>query len=99
MIEQPDLDLGLPPLPYRHNDGINRRGQRSPQPKGYARRPGSGPEGERCNTCEHYVVSSNGRYRKCALLRAHWTHSYGTDIRAKSPACELWEKPKEETDE
>ena len=87
-----------PPVPYhKQPDGIKRGRERTPKPKGYARRPGSGPEGERCNTCAHYWVSGNGRFRKCELLRHCWTNSYGTDIRAKSPACELWEKPREET--
>lgn len=94
-----ERDLFGNELPYKHADNINRRGQRNPKPKGYAGRPGSGPQGERCNTCAHYVVSPNGRYRKCALLRKHWTRSYGTDILARSPACDKWQKPTEgETD-
>lgn len=60
--------------------------------KGYADRPGTGPEGETCRTCEHIErVSYHDRvYLKCGLVE--WTHGPGTDIRAKSPACSKWEK-------
>ena len=30
-------------------------------------------------------------YRKCLLMRAHWTHGPGTDIKASYPACKHWE--------
>lgn len=101
MIEAPELPLGLTPLPpvpyHKQKDGVSRQGQRNPKKKkGYAARPGSGPEGERCNTCKHYWVSSNGRFRKCELIRRHWTNSYGTDILAKSPACKFWERQSED---
>ena len=61
---------------------------------GYPRPPGSGPDGETCRSCAHYCRTGNGgKFLKCALLRARWTHGPGTDIKAKSPACELWAKP------
>ena len=68
------------------------------QPKGYAATPGTGPEGETCKTCEHAVrVSGNtaNTYRKCALMREHWTGGPGSDILFRSPACRHWEREKE----
>lgn len=61
-------------------------------PNGYASRPGSGPVGESCGTCENAVKRNGGRryYWKCMLMAKVWTASYGTDIRLKSPACALW---------
>lgn len=54
--------------------------------------PGAGAEGETCRTCRHYArVRFAKIYRKCALMRAHWTHGPGTDIKAGSPACAKWE--------
>jgi hypothetical protein len=61
------------------------------QPKGYAAPPGTGPKGETCRTCFHYIVKKmGGTYRKCALMRPHWTNGPGSDIRASSPACRHW---------
>lgn len=69
--------------------------RKATQAKGYVARPGSGPTGETCGTCCHLARISRGRvYLKCALARAAWTHGPGSDIRAKSPACRLWQ-PKE----
>jgi len=60
----------------------------------YIAQPGTGPENETCWTCQHYVRKThNGRaYLKCFLMRNVWTHGHGSDIRAKSPACNKWEK-------
>ena len=58
--------------------------------RGHAMPPGTGPEGETCGSCAHIVRSR--RWMKCELRRATWTHSYGTDIRAKDPACAKWER-------
>lgn len=68
--------------------------QRPSLAQGYAKPPGSGPAGERCGTCAHAVAHhyNNKTYWKCGLLRNHWTRSYGSDIRLKSPACSLWVK-------
>lgn len=63
-------------------------------PNGYAARPGSGPKGETCKTCEFAVKSQGGRryYWKCKKLGVmNWTHGPGTDIRLKSPACRFWQ--------
>lgn len=60
----------------------------------YAAQPGSGPKGETCGSCKHKVLREGvaGRYIKCALTRAAWTGGGATDIKARSPACEKWEK-------
>lgn len=83
MTDQPDLDFGvaLPPLPVRPLRG------------GYARRPGGGPEGETCGSCAHLASHGGGNrtYYKCGLVA--WTHGAATDIRKRSPACELWAGP------
>lgn len=67
--------------------------KRSETPKGYADRPGTGPEGETCKTCQNAAaVRHNSKvYHKCLLLQGIWTNSYGTDIRLKSPACSRWQ--------
>lgn len=63
-------------------------------PKGYAAPPGSGPNGETCKSCKHYAIRRWSKdYRKCALMRAHWTCGPGSDIKAGSPACSRWERP------
>jgi hypothetical protein len=75
------------------------KGVRKPtRPNGYAAPPGTGPAGETCKSCEHAVrVSGNtaNTYRKCALMREHWTGGPGSDILFRSPACRLWEREKE----
>lgn len=58
----------------------------------YADVPGTGPAGETCKTCKHYHRKEMGKvYRKCELMRAHWTGGGGTDILASAPACSKWE--------
>lgn len=67
--------------------------RRNTRPNGYAARPGTGPAGETCGTCEHFCWSHPGgrrHYLKCGLVRKNWTHGPGTDILKRSPACELW---------
>ena len=65
-------------------------------PRGHAAPPGSGPKDETCRTCEHYTIvhtgSRAGPYRKCGAARAKWTRGPGSDIRARDPACRLWER-------
>lgn len=66
--------------------------RKTPQPRGYAQPPGSGPKGETCKTCKHIArIRCSKTYIKCRLLEAGWTHGPGTDIKAKAPACRLWE--------
>lgn len=62
-------------------------------PKGYARPPGTGPAGETCGSCKKCVSVQGGskRYNKCLIIRHRWTSGPGTDIKRKSPACEMWE--------
>lgn len=73
---------------------IMRDGKRRPTPKkGYAAAPGTGPAGETCKTCRHLARLQYAKvYLKCALRRPTWTGGPGTDILAKSPACEKWER-------
>lgn len=60
----------------------------------HAAPPGTGPAGETCGSCAHYVRRRmGGIYRKCGLCRSQWTNGPGTDIRAKDAACSKWEKP------
>src|ERR1043166_2106187 len=68
-------------------------GQISTVPRGHAAPPGTGPAGETCKTCEHYTLRKWAKaYRKCGLMREHWTSGGRTDIRARDPACRLWKK-------
>ncbi|MDE2105414.1 MAG: hypothetical protein KGL39_49765 [Patescibacteria group bacterium] len=69
--------------------------RKSPQQRGYAAAPGSGPQGETCRTCAHFVRRDGFAkvYLKCGLMRAHWTGGAGTDVKAGAPACREW-KPK-----
>lgn len=64
--------------------------------RGFAARPGSGPAGETCRSCDHStrVQAGAGTVWKCALGKASWTKSPKTDIRINAEACELWEKDK-----
>jgi hypothetical protein len=67
--------------------------KRKAKANGYAKRPGSGPQGETCKSCAHLRrVQSGARrtFRKCALLERNWTCGPGTDILASAPACSLW---------
>lgn len=59
---------------------------------GYAARPGTGPAGERCGTCEHDVRIQyhDKSYHKCVLCQKNWTHGPGSDIKQKTPACAMW---------
>ncbi|MEO5336893.1 MAG: hypothetical protein H7841_08365 [Magnetospirillum sp. WYHS-4] len=63
--------------------------------KGYAARPGGGPQGETCKTCRHRTGHGRGRtYHKCGLVKCglvKWTFGAGTDIKVGSPACQFWE--------
>lgn len=62
-------------------------------PRGYAARPGSGPQGEKCRTCTHLHRTSGGAktFFKCRLIQHRWTHGAATDIRANAPACAHWQ--------
>jgi hypothetical protein len=89
-VNQPDLfTVDRPPPIATPPSGCK-------QIRGTAAEPGTGPAGETCKTCAHYVVTKPGAgtYRKCGLMRAHWTSGPGTDIKASYPACKLWESAK-----
>lgn len=60
--------------------------------RGHAARPGTGPAGETCGSCEAYtrVEAGAGTYRKCLLAKPNWTCGPGSDIRKKDPACSFW---------
>jgi hypothetical protein len=54
-------------------------------------RPGTGPKGQTCGTCCHRRATGNaGRFWKCAVIQAAWTHGPGSDLRLKDPACSRW---------
>lgn len=79
--------LGIP-LPKEKVKG--KRG--TPTPHGHAARPGSGPEGECCGTCQHLYRNRMAKtYLKCELMRRFWTGGRGSDVRAKDPACRNWQ--------
>jgi hypothetical protein len=90
----PDLFSGLP-------EGALTPAQRRtlyarvPVKRGHYARPGSGPAGETCGTCQHYrtVCSGSGKtFRKCKRAEGAWTQGPGSDIRKKDPACCGWER-------
>lgn len=59
---------------------------------GHAWRPGTGPDGEYCKTCEHLVRKTMAKtYLKCRLMKATWTGGAGSDVKANDPACKKWE--------
>lgn len=71
--------------------------RKTPKAKGYAWTPGSGPAGETCKSCQHIVRTRSGSgktFIKCGLMKAHWTHGPGSDIRASAAACRNWESAK-----
>ena len=69
------------------------RGKHYVKPRGYAGIPGTGPEGETCKTCFFYRAYR--RYSKCEKNRHNWSHGRATDILARTPACNHWEKKNE----
>lgn len=77
------------------SDKPPKRGKHYTQPKGYAGKPGTGPEGETCGSCKHCDrqtnYSGNKRWIKCELARAKWTGGRGSDILARAPACDKWQ--------
>lgn len=88
-----DIDLfGLAAGPMLSEKQRKRLAQKSPQQRGYAAIPGSGPPGETCKTCGHLVRKRMAKtYLKCGLMRLSWTGGGGTDVKAASPACRNWE--------
>lgn len=66
-----------------------------PRIKGYPANPGTGPEGKTCRDCRFKVTirsnSGSKSWIKCELAKKLWTNGQGTDIKAGSPACRLFE--------
>jgi len=61
--------------------------------RGYPAPPGTGPARETCKSCHHLTRKRMaGTYLKCELMRHAWTGGHGTDVKAGSPACRLWER-------
>jgi hypothetical protein len=92
-----DLFGGLPNS-YTTRDGRTieapTRGKHYVQPRGGADRPGTGPQGETCGSCQHLyrVGTRSGKsFPKCLLNRAKWTHGGATDVRVRWAACSKWE--------
>lgn len=56
--------------------------------------PGTGPDGQTCNSCQHKYrnIMPSGRkaFYKCKLMRHAWTGGYGTDIKLRDKACMKW---------
>lgn len=59
------------------------------EPRGYNQPPGTGPAGETRGTCTH--IARGRHFSKCSLSRGRWTHSRGTDVLVRAPACRKWE--------
>lgn len=58
--------------------------------KGYARAPGSGPEGETCHSCRYIGSVRGNEYAACCRMAKG---PFGVDIyiSPNSPACAIWE--------
>jgi hypothetical protein len=85
-----DIDLfgiRVPPAVAYRKDGRLRK-------NGYAARPGTGPKGQRCYSCQHCQrVQHDGiRSHKCELIAARWTYEADTDIKHNAPACSDWQR-------
>lgn len=67
---------------------------RKPPVHGYAARPGTGPKGQRCNTCVSMqrVLQAGARSYKCEIRAAEWRPGPETDVKHNAPACSYWER-------
>ena len=54
---------------------------------------GMGPQGATCRSCRHCtaVEHHDKRYYKCAVVRDHWSHGPGTDVKLKDWACRSYD--------
>lgn len=84
-----EIPAGQPTAPSRGPNG----GKHYTRPRGYAGSPGAGPEGKTCRHCASYTVVGGGAksFPKCSRIRANCTHGRGSDILARSPACQYFE--------
>lgn len=95
-MDEPLLPMeGL--ISYRTMSGntvtVKPRGKHYVEPRGYAAPPGTGPAGETCGSCRHYVVKRMAKtYPKCELARHGWTGGRKSDILVRAAACRFWEK-------
>lgn len=81
------------PLRDPNGSGFKRAAARKKGPLDSHPAPiGSGQEGETCKTCKNLERIQMAKiYRKCGLMRSHWTGGPGTDVRASDAACLKWE--------
>lgn len=61
---------------------------------GYAARPGTGPKGQRCNTCRlaQRVTHREERSWKCEVMAGIWHLGAASDIVPGAPACSEFER-------
>ena len=72
---------------------VTRRGKHYIEPRGYAYSPGTGPKGETCGSCK--FIEKAQRFAKCnhEYARRKHTHSRGSDVLVRAPACKYWQAP------
>lgn len=93
-VGEPGAAMDIPtrePLVLEANPKV--RGKHYVEPRGYAARPGTGPEGKTCRDCGNYVRLESGSgksFPKCGLAERRWTSGRGSDILAKAPACSMF---------
>lgn len=65
-----------------------------PRRIGYAARPGTGPKGQRCNTCisSQRVTNCGCHSWKCERMAVLWVRGEASDIKPGAPACSEWER-------
>ena len=90
MSDLPQFDFAMSPEQRALFERIH--GKKKTSSKATPAPPGSGPAGEFCKGCRHFVRNAqwSKTYFKCGLIRA--TKGPGTDIRANLPSCSQWEK-------
>jgi len=69
-----------------------RAGVPTEKPRGYGGIPGTGPEKEKCKTCNKCTVELNAEFKNTYLCLVNILREQGSFIRLKSPACNHWEK-------
>lgn len=90
--------MGIPIFSMSREDALKALVAQCPSARlvsktGYAAKPGTGPEGETCKTCQHCKRHDYANtFYKCLLMEPYWSHSITTDIKLRSPACEKWER-------
>lgn len=59
--------------------------------KGYARAPGSGPQGETCHGCRHIGGVNGNEYASSCRIAKKGSFGVQIYISPNSPACSMWE--------